>query len=187
MKAAREIKVILIAAALCLAPMAGAERCVAPDNGGGTVSLPANCPYVNEGGTLDIIDGLPPGATIESDFWVESFFDVFVELGSPPAGETITCKATMRLQMTGTGSLTGYSRDDIMFPVSLTMITMPRIPGEKIQAFPCELQTLSGNLMGDPDFDLLELSAGNEFGLPSPGHTTLTQLPDGRWNVDSFF
>lgn len=186
MKAALEVKVILIAAALCLAPMAGAERCVAPDNGGGTVSLPANCPYVNEGGTLDIIDGLPPGTTLESDFWVESFFDVFVEIGGPLGGEVITCTADMRLQMTGTGALTGYSRD-IMFPVSLVMNLAPRIPGEKIQSFPCELQQLSGTLMGDPDFDLLELSAGNEFGLPSPGHTTLTQLPDGRWNVDSFF
>ncbi|MEK7088017.1 MAG: hypothetical protein AAB891_01915, partial [Patescibacteria group bacterium] len=24
-------------------------------------------------------------------------------------------------------------------------------------------------------------------GMPSPGHTTLTKLPDGNWNVDSFF
>jgi hypothetical protein len=40
---------------------------------------------------------------------------------------------------------------------------------------------------GDPDFDLLRVTAGTSFGLPSPGHTTLTQLPGGNWNVDSFF
>ena len=40
---------------------------------------------------------------------------------------------------------------------------------------------------GDPDFDLLRITAGNGFGLPSPGHTTLTQQPGGNWNVDSFF
>jgi type VI protein secretion system component Hcp len=40
---------------------------------------------------------------------------------------------------------------------------------------------------GDPDFDLLRITAGSDFGLPSPGHTTLTQLPGGNWNVDSFF
>ena len=39
---------------------------------------------------------------------------------------------------------------------------------------------------GDPDFDLLRISAGSAFGLPSPGHTTLTQRPTG-WAVDSFF
>lgn len=187
MKTTLMVKAALISAILCLAPVtATAQRCVASDNGSGTVSLPADCPYVNEGGTLDMIDGLPPGTTIESDFWVESFFDVFLEIGGPLGGEVITCSATIRLQMTGTGSLTGYSRD-IMFPVSLVMNTAPRTPGDKIQAFPCELQTLSGSLVGDPDFDLLDLRGGNEFGLPSPGETTLTQLPDGRFNVDSFF
>jgi hypothetical protein len=40
---------------------------------------------------------------------------------------------------------------------------------------------------GDPDFDLLRITAGTSFGLPSPGHTTLTHTPDGNWSVDSFF
>jgi hypothetical protein len=39
---------------------------------------------------------------------------------------------------------------------------------------------------GDPDFDLLRITAGGGFGLPSPGHTTLTQQAVG-WAVDSFF
>jgi len=45
----------------------------------------------------------------------------------------------------------------------------------------------SGPDYGDPDFDLLRITAGNGFGLPSPGHTTLTQQPGGNWAVDSFF
>src|SRR4029077_1349474 len=40
---------------------------------------------------------------------------------------------------------------------------------------------------GDPDFDLLRISAGNDFGLPSPGHTTLRLQPSGQYAVDSFF
>ena len=41
---------------------------------------------------------------------------------------------------------------------------------------------------GDPDFGGFELRlGGNEFGLPSPGQTTLTRLGDGTFNVDSFF
>jgi hypothetical protein len=39
---------------------------------------------------------------------------------------------------------------------------------------------------GDPDFDLLRLVAGTDFGLPSPGQTTLTQVGP-NWNVESFF
>lgn len=40
---------------------------------------------------------------------------------------------------------------------------------------------------GDPDFDLLRITAGSTFGLPSPGHSTLTRQNDGTWAVDSFF
>jgi hypothetical protein len=38
----------------------------------------------------------------------------------------------------------------------------------------------------DPDFDLLRLVAGSDFGLPSPGHTKLLQTGP-NWEVDSFF
>ena len=34
---------------------------------------------------------------------------------------------------------------------------------------------------------MLRIQAGQSFGLPSPGHTTLTRLPGGDFNVDSFF
>jgi hypothetical protein len=46
---------------------------------------------------------------------------------------------------------------------------------------------LQGQLYGDPDFDVLRITAGSVFGLPSPGNTTLTQLPNGNFQVDSFF
>lgn len=39
---------------------------------------------------------------------------------------------------------------------------------------------------GDPDFDLLRIVAGTDFGMPSPGHTTLLQSGP-NWEVDSFF
>jgi hypothetical protein len=48
---------------------------------------------------------------------------------------------------------------------------------------------IQGQLTGDPDFDLLRITAGSSFGLPSPGHTTLTRQgpPGSGWAVDSFF
>ena len=51
------------------------------------------------------------------------------------------------------------------------------------------MQAIQGQIpAGDPDFDLLRVTAGTSFGMPSPGHTTLTRLPaSGNWNVDSFF
>ena len=35
---------------------------------------------------------------------------------------------------------------------------------------------LQGELFGDPDFCTFRVTGGTDFGLPSPGHTTLTDL-----------
>ncbi|HOT51291.1 MAG TPA: hypothetical protein PLI07_09935, partial [Candidatus Hydrogenedentes bacterium] len=63
------------------APPAHAETCDARDNGDGTAALPADCPYVNEEGTMDIVDGLAPGDRLQSSVRISSFFDIFTELG----------------------------------------------------------------------------------------------------------
>lgn len=187
MKAAMIIQTTLVAVVFgLLSATVSAERCVAPDDGSGTVSLPANCPYVNEGGTLTIVEGLPLGTTIECDYQIDSFFDVFTEIGGPMGGEMIEFGAIMHLHMMGTGDLSGFLRD-IDLPLSVIEYTAPRVPGELIQEFGCELGNLMGQITGDPDFDLLRLTAGDSHGFPAPGGTTLTRLPDGRWNVDSFF
>jgi hypothetical protein len=44
-----------------------------------------------------------------------------------------------------------------------------------------------GQVLGDPDFDLLRLVGGSDFGLPSPGVTRLTKRVGSTWEVDSFF
>jgi hypothetical protein len=56
-----------------------------------------------------------------------------------------------------------------------------------VQGFDTDLFRMTGQITGDPDFDLLRITAGTDFGLPSPGHTTLTRLASGDWAVDSFF
>ena len=62
-----------------------------------------------------------------------------------------------------------------------------RIPGSPVQSFLTELMGIQGQLPpGDPDFDLLRITAGSLFGWPSPGQTVLTQS-GSDWAVDSFF
>ena len=56
-----------------------------------------------------------------------------------------------------------------------------------MQSFDTDMFRLFGQITGDPDFDLLRVVAGTDFGLPSPGHTTLTQAAGSNWAVDSFF
>jgi hypothetical protein len=60
--------------------------------------------------------------------------------------------------------------------------------GTPIQSFDTDMFRIQGQLpIGDPDFDLLRITAGTGFGMPSPGHTTLTVQPGRNWAVDSFF
>jgi hypothetical protein len=145
---------------------------------------------VNEGGTFDIINGLPPGTQINSNGMISNFFDI-TRTPDPLGGELDDYSAFLQLQMTGTGALGGYHRF-VQIPLSGVganqMAHKPRVPGDLIQSFDSDMFRLSGQLpIGDPDFDLLRITAGTDFGMPSPGHTTLTKLPNGNWNVDSFF
>jgi hypothetical protein len=63
----------------------------------------------------------------------------------------------------------------------------PRVIGKHMQSFDTDMYALQTQITGDPDFDLLRITAGTGFGMPSPGHTTLTRRASGDWNVDSFF
>jgi hypothetical protein len=72
-------------------------------------------------------------------------------------------------------------------PIQCEVHTGPRNPGDPVQTFPNDMFRLEGQIFGDPDFEVLRVRGGSGHGLPSPGQTTLTQLPGGDFNVDSFF
>ncbi|MCK6457314.1 MAG: hypothetical protein L6Q92_12400 [Phycisphaerae bacterium] len=188
----------------CQAQIVGgaANRCLVPDDGSGTVQLPpAGCHYRNPyGDTMDIIDGLPPNSTIASEFDLSSFvctpminvcsFPTFVgdctDPGGSLGGEKSCTNASLMLNMNGTGALAGYMRV-INLPVGIEIHTAPRMPGDPVQSFDTDMFRMFGQITLDPDFDLLRVVGGTDFGLPSPGHTTLALLPGGNWAVDSFF
>ncbi len=159
--------------------------CVVPDNGGGTVDLPASCPY-GSNQTMDIINGLPAGTTIESAPRLGNFSGVSASPGGSLGGEVQQGNALLELNMNGTGALLGYNRF-IILPTSFQTHTAPRTPGTSPQSFAADMFTLQGQMIGDPDFDLLRITAGTGFGMPSPGHTTLVNAGGGNWAVESFF
>jgi len=159
--------------------------CNAPDNGGGTVDLPADCPYgSNE--TMNIINGLPPGTTIESNPQLGNYLNVTRSPGGSLGGEVQQGNAMLKLAMSGTGGLLGYNRL-INMQMNFETHTAPRTPGTSPQSFAADMFTLQGQIAGDPDFDLLRITAGTGFSMPSPGHTTLTSIGGGSWAVESFF
>ncbi len=176
------------------------QGCVVPDNGSGTAELPpVGCSYSTPDDDMKIIDGLPPVTTIEIDAsqgnfvcpggggGVCSFFQgPCAQPGGTLGGRQSCADATLAMPMLGTGALVGFNRF-INLPLSVEVHTAPRVSGAPVQSFDTDMFRMFGQIIGDPDFDLLRVTAGTDFGLPSPGHTTLTQLPGGNWTVDSFF
>ncbi len=179
-----------------------AQDCVVPDNGTGTITLPPmGCQYTSPDEVFMIIDGLPPGTTIELNPLYHNFSccnppcpQCTLPLG-PGECETIggnlggyghCFTGTMEFIVTGTGQLSGFNRL-LTLELFAEVHTGPRNPGDPVQTFPTELFRLQGQLYGDPDFCTLNVIGGTDFGLLSPGNTTLTQLPSGDFNVDSFF
>ncbi|MCO6458616.1 MAG: choice-of-anchor D domain-containing protein [Pirellulaceae bacterium] len=159
---------------------------IAPDNGGGTVDLPVGSLTNPPDEPWQVIDGLPPGTTLEGPGELSGFRNVVRSPGGSLGGEVQQFQADLHLDFEGTGSLAGYQRSVSLLTQGQTA-SGPRTPGQPVQVFDTDFETLQGQLIGDPDFDLLRVTAGTSFGLPSPGHTTLTRLADGNWQVDSFF
>jgi len=162
-----------------------ATVCELPDNGQGTADLPPDCPGGYRG-HMAIVDGLPPGTTVEIDAVLRDFTNVVRTPGGSLGGEIQTWNGLLEMSMAGTGALAGFNRF-IAIGVYGESHSAPRILGQPAQSFVTDLFVLQGQITGDPDFDLLRVTGGTGYGLPSPGHTTLTRLPGGDWAVDSFF
>ncbi|MFH1845403.1 MAG: FlgD immunoglobulin-like domain containing protein [bacterium] len=161
------------------------HSCILPDNGLGTIDLPPECPDGYQG-HMTIVDGLPPGTTIECESTLTGFHNIVRFAGGMLGGEVQQFDASLVWVCTGTGDMTGFNRN-LSLPVQCEVHTGPRNPGDPVQTFPQEMYFLRGELFGDPDFCELIVRAGSDNGLPSPGETTLTELPSGDFAVDSFF
>jgi len=186
------------------------DACVVNDNGSGTVTLPPlGCEYLSPDEVHKIIDGLPPNTTIEFATIHKDFicnkqpggggvctFPPGVDCEEPGGslGGKKECRdnSTLSMDLNGTGALLGFMRH-IDMPVSFETHTSPWPKDLPTQVIATDMFRLFGQMTnpgsGDPDFDLLRIVAGTDFGLPSPGHTTLTRLggPGSPFHVDSFF
>jgi hypothetical protein len=176
----------LAIALMALATPASAVICTIGPAG----DLPPQCfgggGYLSPNDVHMIIDGLPPGTTIMLGAEHSDFFNI-VRMPDGMGGEIETFQSSLLLHLQGTGMAAGYNAFKSMQTTDQTQISADLNPNPAIREYNTQMNGIQGQILGDPDFDLLRITAGNSFGLPSPGHTTLTQLPGGNWNVDSFF
>lgn len=160
---------------------------IVPDNGTGTADMPPpGAEYLSPDEVMMIIDGLPPGTTIELAPVLRDFTSVVESPGGSLGGTTSTFDAVIQWDVTGTGELSGFNRS-LALLLSGEWHMGPRTLGDPVQSFPTDVFQMQGDLFGDPDFGKLSLRAGTDYGMPSPGQTTLTELPGGDFWVDSFF
>ena len=193
-------------AAFLTAP-AAAVPVIVPDNGFGTAQMPILADYTGET-PMQIVDGL--GGDVININAVLKTPTLYVEVPGGSLGGTKSGAGTGLLftwQMQGTGAFSGYNRvfnfpastaDVLSFaagpfpgnPASFEVHAAPRTNNAAIQLFDTDMFRLFSQITnpgaGDPDFDLLRIVAGTDFGLPSPGKTLLQQSGP-NWAVDSFF
>lgn len=165
------------------------RRCIVPDNGSGTATLPPDgCGYISPRQEFQII---LPGGNLELEPLLEPFVcslggGACGEPGGNLGGERQVFNSTLRFYVEGTANHSGFRRT-LRVPVTMETHSAPRVPGDPAQGFVIDVFDLQGTLAGDPDFTSLIITGGSGNGFPSPGHTTLQDLGDGTFQVDSFF
>lgn len=170
---------------------AGRERegeCTVPDNGSGTADFPPMCAtgFASPRRLRGLLDGMPPGSPVLVDIELVPLSLVTVVPGGTLGGNVETWTAKAILRFTGAGVHAGYSRQ-LSVPANVVTHTGPAGGGATPQHFETDLFELLGQVTIDPDFDLLRIAGGTNFGMPSPGFTSLTATGGGQWKVDSFF
>jgi hypothetical protein len=161
--------------------------CLVNDNGFGTATLPpvapVGCVYT---GSMAIIDGLVPGSTLQIAATIGGFFNVVEAPGGGLGGTQSNFDGFISMQMTGTGVYTGYNHF-VSFPLTSERIDWaPRIGFSPLQTLVADWRRLQGQIFVDPEFDLLRVTGGGDFGLPSPGWMQLAQSGP-QWALSSFF
>ena len=200
----------------CVQSLAVPPECTVTPDGTGKVKLPPNgCDYLTASQVHGIINGLPSPARIEFGARHRDFLCAaplteagvgaslpttgllcsFTASGCDEPGGTLggekecpNVPSTLELDLRTFDLPVDFVRSGIQMPVFFETHVGPRNASAPFQSFPTLMYRLRGDLPpNDPDFDLLRITAGTDYGYPSAGHTTIRQRPDGRYTVDSYF
>ena len=189
---------------LLLTSVASAAFVTVPDNGGGTAQMPIQSAYPSIN-PMVITNGLPFGSQININAsWLAPTVSAEQPGGTLSGTQSAGGGPLMQWTMQGTGALSSYNRVLIMpgqagpggvasFPDPAFTVTgssyevhaAPRTAFAPVQTYNTDLYRMFSQITNDSEFDLLRLVAGTNFGLPSPGQTTLTQVGP-NWNVESY-
>jgi hypothetical protein len=196
--------ILALVLALVSAAVVSAASVFVPDNGAGTAKMPIQAPYPSLT-PLVMNSGFPAGSQININaVWLTPAVSAEVAGGALGGTKSAGGGPLMQWTMQGVGAFSAYNRVLTMPgqapPGNASFVNpafaaigssyeehaAPRTAFAPVQTYVTDLARMQSQITGDPDFDLLRLTAGSDFGLPSPGQTTLTQVGP-NWNVESFF
>lgn len=200
------MKKILLSITLLFGMMSSAYsvQVLVPDNGG-TAEMPIQAAYPSLAPMI-MDSGFPAGSQININaLWLAPTVSAEQAGGSLGGTRAAGGGPLMQWIMQGTGAFSGYNRVLVMpgtagpggvasFPDPAFAVTgssfevhsAPRMLASPVQTYATDMFRMFSQITGDPDFDLLRLVAGTDFGLPSPGQTKLTQVGP-NWNVESYY
>src|SRR5262245_631426 len=149
---------------------------------------PPSCPrgFTSHDGVRLIVDGLPPGSGIYGRLKFLGFDITSEAPGGPLGGEVTGADARVVFELKGTGVFAGYTRT-IVLPAAMIFHTGPQVPAASVQSFAVDVFQCFAQMTLDPEFNLLRITAGTNFGLPSPGRAHLVRDETGDFLVDSFW
>ncbi len=171
---------------LGLTAAAPAATVLVPDNGMGTGHMPALAAY-NSIQDWQVINGLPFGSTLDIQATLQAPLLSIEGPGGLLGGTTGNGSGlNLTFNMQGTGAFLGFNRV-INLPVfTLVVDSAPRMLASPLQLFNTTAAMGQAQIFSDPDFDLLRVTFGDSFGLPSPGLTQFAQVGP-LWNIYSYF
>ena len=182
------LPVLLLLVALLHTPASAqlGDACIGEDNGTGTVTVPpAGCDFRQPQEVYKIIDGLPPGSTIELTGTHLTFHcnspagngPYVVEDGGLLGGQREVWDAVMVFELRGTGDLDDFRR---VLSVEVTAETQsaPRTPGDPVQGFDTGLASFTGSLPAgvpgtSPPVQALLRRGARHFSRAAAGRTGL--------------
>ncbi|HVR98927.1 MAG TPA: hypothetical protein VMW27_20070 [Thermoanaerobaculia bacterium] len=181
-------KLMLIVVA-CL--LVASPALMAAPKGGLTVKATGTVPLPPVGGQYispaDIHAWLASGVELTAELKARHglFRNIKTAPGGKLGGEVENFDSDLTFEITGTGKLEGWSHT-VTIPTSVETHTGARKEGDKVQSFETSMERIEGSASDDV-FESIEVVAGGANGFDSPGKTTLTDLGDGTWLVESSF
>ncbi|HEX2254485.1 MAG TPA: hypothetical protein VHQ65_14545 [Thermoanaerobaculia bacterium] len=178
-----------------VAPAALAQGCTTQGSPTTGMALPPPCPYLSPNDVHAVEDPVQQAAILARP--IHQFFVCHRSPGSTGndcrkpggtlGGDVEEFSSEVVLELTGTGTLSGYQRTITIPNVAVEVHTSKQTPGATQQSLATDMVRIQGTLpAGDPDFARFEIVGGTFNGQPSPGHTVGTFT--GRdWKVDSQF